>query len=139
MDEHPPTDPSQLPPPFDWTRLAPAADPYRTNDLPRPAQMPGAAQMPTSPPVAPLAAPPVGPPHFGAPPPPAANPPSPRSTGGGGRRRHPAHRARVAAAIVSGAAFVGLVGCTALTATDDGTGTDGSTTDGSTSTNRASG
>jgi hypothetical protein len=39
------------------------------------------------------------------------------------RRRHPAHRSRVAAAIASGVAFAGLVGCTAIASTDDGSST----------------
>ena len=117
MDEHPPTHPSQLPPPFDWTRLSPVNDPLQASGLPRP------AQMPAGPPVSSPAGPPVGPPTFGAPPPPAATPPSPRRSGGGERSRHPAQRSRVAAAIVSGAAFVGLVGCTAIAATDDGAST----------------
>jgi hypothetical protein len=60
---------------------------------------------------------PPGPnPTLGGSPPPS---PPPSSPGGGDRRRHPAHRARIAAAVLAGTAFGGLLGATAFSRSSD--------------------
>jgi hypothetical protein len=64
---------------------------------------------------------PPGPnPTLGGSPPPS---PPPSSPGGGDRRRHPAHRARIAAAVLAGTAFGGLLGATAFSRSSDATTT----------------
>ena len=74
--------------------------------------------------------PPAAPFQYWVPPAPAASPAPPRAPGStradratarppARKRRHPARRSRIAAGVLSAGAFVGLVGCTALTGGDE--------------------